>query len=388
MKSKYLNGLNVYILAWCVLNLQVISNSLISVACLGLLLVFSMFTMFKDLCETNSKPLTALVLFVFIISIYGFVFIASGERLYLPVGEGRYINNREYLILIYQSILPIFPFYYYARRNILTKDLMLKWTYVFFFVVVITYIKNQIFGVSIGQDDITNNASYNFLALFPLFALFNDKKILRNTFFLISIIFIFLSVKRGAILICIFAYSWFLLTSSGKSTTSKLRTIIFFIVVIFSLYQLFKYLIITNDYFHYRFEETLAGNSSGRDKLFSSLLNSYFYDSTFVQQVFGRGAYGTLKMANNVAHNDWLELLIDTGLVGFLAYLIYWLRLIRTWLLSKVNKDIYQPLGLFVIIYFSKTFFSMSYSDMPIYTTIVLGYCLANLNGRQRVVYK
>ncbi len=385
--KQYINILNIYILAWCVLNAGVISNPTISVLCLGFLFLVSFFYMFKVILEPKNKVISALLVFLLLISIYGIQFIMSGERLYVGAGEGRYITNREFLILIYQSILPIFPFYYFACHNKLTVEVMRKWVLVFFVVVIMAYIKNQYMVLnSLGMDEggATNNAGYDFLALFPLLTFCNKRKLVQNILFIICLVFIILSVKRGAIIVGIIAYSWFLLNSSGKSGTSRLKTILLIGFASIVVYELFIYLITTNDYFLLRYEETLEGNTSGRDSIYQSLIHTYSHESSFIQQLLGRGAYGTLKVADNVAHNDWLELLIDLGLLGFIVYLVYWIKLIKTWLSSKVIKEVYLALGLFVIIYLAKTFFSMSYNDMSIYSTIVLGYCLAQI-PRKRI---
>lgn len=379
--KQYINILNTYIFAWCILNAGVITNPSVSVLCLGFLFLVSFFYMFKVFLESKNIVISILLIFVLLLSIYGIQFIMSGERLYIAAGEGRFITNREYLMLIYQSILPIFPFYYFARHNKLTVALMQKWILVFFVVVIMSYIKNQYLIISsfgMSEDGLTNNAGYEFLALFPLISLCNKNRLIQNILFIVCLIFIIFSVKRGAIIVGIIAYPWFLLNSSGKSGKSRFKTLLLVGLASVVIYNLFTYLIATNDYFLMRYEETLDGNTSGRDTIYQSLIHTYTHESTFIQQLFGRGAYGTLKVADNVAHNDWLELLIDLGLFGFIVYFVYWISLIKTWISLKVNKEIYLALGLFVIIYLSKTFFSMSYSDMPIYSTIVFGYCLAH----------
>lgn len=381
--KKYLNVLNIYTLVWCILNLRIITNSTISVLCLAILLLVSIYYMSKVLLLPKPRVLSVLFVFLLLLSVYGFAFIISGEQIYMSAGEGRYIKNREFILLIYQSILPIFPFYYFSVKKKLTKDLMQKWLYVFFVVILFIFIRNyynELATLDANQDGITNNAGYDFLSLLPLVALCNKNKLLQHICFYVCVFFIILSVKRGAIIIGLIAYLWFLLNSAGETWFSKLKMIFLICLSSFILLKLFAYLLETNEYFLYRLEETMEGHSSGRFRLFNTLVNAYFNESTFLQQLFGRGAYGTLKITDNVAHNDWLELLIDLGLIGLISYFVYWISLIVTWLRARLNKEIYLPLGLFVIIFFIKTFFSMSFNDMTIYSTMVLGYCLANIS--------
>ena len=181
--KQYINILNTYIFAWCILNAGVITNPSVSVLCLGFLFLVSFFYMFKVFLESKNIVISTLLIFVLLLSIYGIQFIMSGERLYIAAGEGRFITNREYLMLIYQSILPIFPFYYFARHNKLTVALMQKWILVFFVVVIMSYIKNQYLIISsfgMSEDGLTNNAGYEFLALFPLISLCNKNRLIQN----------------------------------------------------------------------------------------------------------------------------------------------------------------------------------------------------------------
>lgn len=377
-----------YIFLWCVFNSGIITNPTVSVMCLGFLFLVSFFYMGKVALAPKNNVISILFIFVILLSIYGILFIISGESLYLDSGLGRSISNREFLIQIYQSILPIFPFYYFACQGKLTVELMKKWIIVFFIIALIAYVKNQykvMIDLGIEHDGLTNNGGYYFLSLFPILTFLNKNKWIQHILFVLCLILIILSVKRGAIALGIVAYLWFILNSSEKLGFSRLRTIILLCFASVVVYAMFTHLISTNEYFLFRYEETLEGKTSGREHIYQSLINTYFLDSSFFQQLFGRGAYGTLKIADNVAHSDWLELLIDLGLLGFGVYLIYWIKLLKAWFSSKVSKEIYLALGLFIIIYFSKTFFSMSYNGMTVYSTIVLGYCLAHIPRKDNV---
>ena len=76
---------------------------------------------------------------------------------------------------------------------------------------------------------------------------------------------------------------------------------------------------ITNDYMMHRLEQTLEGNSSGRDVIYTTAWHAWFDCNNLGHYLFGFGYLGTIchpLMHGYMAHNDWLEILVDYGLVG------------------------------------------------------------------------
>lgn len=372
-----------YLFLWCAQISGLISSDKLSVLCLAVLLLMSLYYTIKVGLSARNKFLRSLLFLVVIFSIYGFYFILFGDQLYISV-TGRPIKSREYIMSIYQSLLPFFVFYYFAKRGVLTIDYMQKWAKYIFIVIVLAFIKNHnSSSIDSSVDHITNNGGYNFLALFPLLAFDTKKKLIQHIYFIICILFIIFSFKRGAIITSILAYSWFIFSTSNSSVQGRIRMLLLLSLLCIIIYNVFQQLLTSNEYFLSRFQDTLEGNTSGRDIIFSTLLNSYAYDSTLIEQIFGRGAYGTLKISHNVAHNDWLELLVDLGILGVISYFIYWWRLVASWIRTK-GTYLYAPLGMFIIIFFCKTLFSMSYSSIPFFAMMALGYCIANLPVSKR----
>ena len=126
-----------------------------------------------------------------------------------------------------------------------------------------------------------------------------------------------------------------------------------------------------------RIQDTLDGNSSGRDRIYTYFWNYFVYESNVLNFLFGRGANGTLELLNQYAHNDWLELAVNQGLLGVVFYFIYWKYFYKTWK-HTTNIDAKVILAMVVLINFPKSMFSMSYYDMTYVSTSVLGYALAN----------
>ena len=132
-----------------------------------------------------------------------------------------------------------------------------------------------------------------------------------------------------------------------------------------------------NDYFHTRLISTLEGNSSGRDEIYSHIWK-VFENSNMFHFLLGYGAQGSFIMTAKFAHSDWLELLIDQGLLGFIIYINYWKNYYISWRSAK-NIEVKNILGLLLLIFLFKSIFSLSYASYTYYTNCLLGYCLANL---------
>jgi hypothetical protein len=127
----------------------------------------------------------------------------------------------------------------------------------------------------------------------------------------------------------------------------------------------------------------MEGSSSNRDIIYGTLWRHFINNDNVLQVFFGEGAFHTQNVTGYVkAHNDWLELLIDCGLITVLIYLIYWISFAINWLKSKPDILVFSMMGACFIFSFSRTFFSMSFSDMPFYTSMIMGYCFAKVSAK------
>jgi hypothetical protein len=102
---------------------------------------------------------------------------------------------------------------------------------------------------------------------------------------------------------------------------------------------------------------------------------------------FGSGANATLSISSLYAHNDWLEIAINQGVFGLIIYFFYWIMFFRECSSKSYTPYARLAMQLLFIIYFMKTFFSMSYNDMTVGATLVLGYCLAQEKKNEQIIY-
>lgn len=388
MRMKF-NISTFYILAWILYYLQGLLPSFFSPIA-RVLLLSNLAVSIYYVYVANSKfrlPVyfKGLNLMLIMFTIYGIILIIDPRPLYKH--DIIAIDKFSYLKSIYLSLLPIYSFYVFARRGLIQGKDIKRWFFVFIpFMIVIYFYRQHQAGLAAmmsgaDREEFTNNAGYMFLAIMPTVAFFKKKPFLQYAFLALCMLFTLMSMKRGAIIIgafCVFIF----LCMSIKTAPRNRKWWIFTLSIgmILVVYYYVQYMLNTSDYFNSRIEATMEGYSSQRDVIYSSLWEIFTTNTNALQILVGGGACATLRYIGSYAHNDWLELLINQGVVGVLIYALYWICFFKSYRRAKNNPTISLVLLLLIIINFMKTLFSMSYDDMVFYETMVLGYCLANFS--------
>ena len=311
--------------------------------------------------------LKALNVLLVMFTIYGGLLIISGEHMRIET-LGVETSTTEYLKSIYKSLLPVYPFFVFGKQGVLKeKDIRL------FFIVFLVLAISSFFD-SQGRS----NMGYTFVALLPVLVVYHKKPVIQYLGLAVCLYFIMIAAKRGAILCGVLCFVWFIITNLKKvQKKRKWIVVIVSLAVVLAGVYFYRYLMETNALFIYRMELTAEGNSSGRDDLYSIFFNHFIHEENPFRFLFGNGANGTLKISYNFAHNDWLEIAINQGLIGLVIYLIYWVCFYVTWRKTKQHPQAFMAVGMFIIVYFLSTLFSMSYNNVGYCASMVLGYYLA-----------
>lgn len=218
---------------------------------------------------------------------------------------------------------------------------------------------------------------YSSLVALPVFLYYTKRKstFVQAVCSILIFSFVLLSMKRGDILACILAlvtYFAIILHHSGKF---KSKTVIAFLIIGIIGYYIFEYLLQHSSIFAWKMQQTIDGDSSGRDDIYASLYN-YFINAPINIQLFGGGFDASVKIAGNRAHSDWLEVLSCEGVLGLIIYLgAFWSLLTQT----IRRKDIHEKavLASIIVIWLIKSIFSMFiYSQPTILLFILTGYIL------------
>lgn len=361
-----------------------ITGGLVGQVAQGILIAMSLYyafyANFKYKLPVYFKALNVLLV---MFTIYGVLLLISGEQLMVKATYYE-IENTNFLKIIYKSLLPVYPFYVFARQGILKEKTVKLWFFVFLLLAIRSFysVQESMLRKAIergsSEEEFTNNTGYIFLALLPALVLFYKKPVIQYLGIAVCTYFIVIAMKRGAVLVGIICLVWFMITNLKRvSKKRKWIVVLVSVVVVFAGYYLYLYMMETSDYFRYRITQTQERDSSGRDQLFVLFYEHFINENNPLRFLFGYGAEATLKIGENYAHNDWLEIATNQGLLGLIVYLVYWICFFVSWRRTKWHPQAFMAIGMTAIVYFISSLFSMSYNTMTRCATMVLGYYLA-----------
>lgn len=253
------------------------------------------------------------------------------------------------------AVFPFFGMYFLVRKNKINKKLLTWSFYLIFLSAVAAFFFETVRGmIESNKEFLTSNGAYRFLYLMP-FVVFIKNRYIITLLWIISFIIAIISAKRGTIVGLTFEFIVYYWWRFRESKNKWWFIIIALLLISISIHYLIQYYM-DNQYFQMRVEATLEGKTSGRDYIIFKLLN-YYTKANIFQQIFGCGFAITLSAAGNYAHNDWIEMLLDCGIIGVVLYGLFYLSLIRC-IISSTDK-IKKILLLIIIAFFPTSFYSM-----------------------------
>lgn len=370
--------LNLYTWIWVLYLLQgiIYPAGLLGQFFFLLIIGYSLYIMLKVISLKN-KPrfmffLTLLVAFYFI---YGIVRIISGPPKAIMFEEYTTITYIKTYLL---SLSPIYVYYYFARKEVINDSWFRKFVFVFMIMAIVVFFDSQ-FQTQLltGEDEITNNSAYSFVAMLPICLFWQKKPLIQYLLIIVAALFVLISMKRGAILVFVISVIPFLYrTFKSSKKRGKAAVLIGVILLAFLTYSAVERLMDSSDLFRLRIEQTMEGKTSNRDLIYEALWDEFSNNFSGIDYLFGKGADATIGITGKFAHNDWLETLIDQGIIGVTVFLLFWLSMLFTWIRMEKGQFATTALLIIFISGFIRTFFSMSIGQMPFYYTAVLGYCL------------
>ena len=301
--------------------------------------------------------------------VYGVFFEAIGRKETLPQ-----------LVNITMFIMPFYTGYFYGKAKGVPRDMLVYFSIAILIVSVFRYIaygEQRAIEHDISEG-YTNNVGYLFVCMVPVLPIiYTRNRIISLLMLLIVITFVIISSKRGAILTLIAAlFAFFLYFQISKKTSmSRKITIVLFTITIFLVIY---YLIMSNDFLQVRFERQKQLGFGGREIAYSILWNHWITDNNPYTFLFGNGMMQSITVWGNYAHNDWLELLIDNGLIGGLLYAILFLSFFVYIFKCKTEFMLKASMILSVSMWFLISFFSMGYTSvikslLPLFLGILIG---------------
>ena len=375
---KNINRCDIYVIFWILYQLQGtlypsgIINQFLQ---LMMLMLAAVETILALQTKIKSPILKSTLCLIIMYCIYGCWFLLFEHNVRFRSGD--YIINYIYLQKSLMSLLPIFMFYNYTKKGLLNEKRIAIYTIAIIIISLNTFYKNVNTSLLNNKEESTNNAAYGFVNIIPLLCFYYKKPILQYFMLGFCYMFVIMGMKRGAILIGAISILIFLhINLKYVSTRKKIITLILSIFLLIFGIKYITNIAQSSSYFQSRIEQTLDGDSSGRDEIYGTLWNTIKNETDPIIFLFGRGANATISIAGDYAHNDWLETIINNGFIGGLLLLAFIISISKTAYKQRrvFPLSMYTSFVLLVIIIFSRTLFSMSIQSMGLANSMLLGY--------------
>ena len=268
---------------------------------------------------------------------------------------------------ILYALLPLSLFVYLSKKKVLDDRFITFAEIVLLSVAILDYYhtKNTIISsIGLGDDiDVVNNASVTFLMILPMLFLLKSN-IQKWLSLLVCMFFLLMGVKRGNIFAAVIPIGLIIYSLFKNRRQGILKIILTFILLLVASYITYDW-ITSNDFLLYRVNKTIQGNSSGRDVIYTGAWHSWYDSNNIITYLFGYGFDATrhqILTMHRPAHNDWLEILVDYGLVGVLLYLAIFMTLLHQIKQIQSYKMKLLLLSAFII-WFFKSVYSMGFTE-------------------------
>lgn len=228
-----------------------------------------------------------------------------------------------------------------------------------------------------------DNAAYTLLYFLPII-LCVKKNVLKICGIVIILIAMIFSMKRGgliafalAVLVYYLIYSLYI-SSQNKS---RIRILLTSIIALGLFFYIFNYYdSVSGNAITSRFQSIEADQGSGRVEIWNWIFDSYGQNGSLFSTILGHGWNAVYRDSGiRSAHNDFLEILYDFGVIAVFIYITFYIKLIKySFLLIKRKSEYAAPLGAFVVLMLTNSMVShiITYPKYMILFTLVLGYII------------
>lgn len=400
ISNKIFNICNIYIFIWILYlfhwqnldplfpGLDMASNGM-----LGINLIISFYYSIIFWRNYKQIPLFKVInILLVIMVIYGTLSLAGLNLIDTVRQKTTSINPGTYLISVLRTFLPIYTFFIFTKKGYITEKYISRLVWIFLLISIFIFFASKFVLIGSDVDNMeemrTNNSAYLFVSFFPLVFFLRNQRLLQFVVVAIVLLLTIFGLKRGAIFIvamatlCYFYHQW-----KNASISNKLFLLSCIVLLIFVGLTFVEDLVDSSTVVQKRIDQTMEGNTSGRDEIVTNLLDIYFSSNIF-NILFGSGADATLFFGLQ-AHNDWVEILFNQGVIGFSLFFLFWYFIYIIWRHQVIKKgDLAFFLTLWLLCNFLRTFFSMWYSTANLMTTLPLGYLLANIYIRRNKIIR
>lgn len=213
------------------------------------------------------------------------------------------------------------------------------------------------------------------LCLLPFVLMWGNKKTIQIPIILMALGLLF-SGKRAGVLAFIIAVTlyYLLLSFQDRKVKKFFKTFISFILLSIILVQLYNY---TNSIYNFQTLERLQritmldlqDGSGSRYAIYKSVLEG-LEESSLLEWIIGHGDKSVSREVNigSLAHNDFLEIIYDYGLLPFILFVLFYFSLTIEFL--RMMKKKYQHSAAFAVSLIISFFLSMFSYNMIFFASV------------------
>lgn len=347
------------------------------------IVIWSLYYFLKVMTDKGPKPfflyaLLGLLLLFFVYTVFALNEGRSFTLYFRHFAAPQTVTGIIYFRKIVLSLLPIYAFYYFSKIGAIRNNDLIGYFWIFLFLVLLGALNAGMMKIGTEDEETSTNYGYRILMFLPLLSFCTKKSLKQLLVYILCMLLILAFMKRGAILTAIVVsliMFFYMYRTPNKIINIKLLLTIAVVgaVGIYAINELLEY----SDHFLKRFSDTMEGDAHGRDSFYEFFFYYFINKTTMLQFWFGQGAFTTLFIWGNYAHNDWLEIAINQGMLGVIVFLIFTLSFLAICIKKQNDIRVKSALWMLFVIFFLKTLFSMSYDQFTLYFNIVFGYCLA-----------
>lgn len=286
-------------------------------------------------------------------------------------------------------ILPLLVFYFPMNVSSIKSNKLFLWAMTAVFVMLSMYYYFNYSHNVLYSIEQQYNGSYAVLYLLP-FILCYKNNLIKWGGMAIAVFIVMISLKRGGFIAAVAAIVIYFLITVFMTKGSRLGFWRFMIVVGATIAM--SYLVIyingavLGDSMFNRLEEMGETEGGGRLSIYGNYL-SFIGSDDIIHWIFGHGWQGSIIDSGIKAtcHNDFLEVFVDFGLIGFIAYIGFWVALVKFGLKMIRIKHEYAPaMGVSIAIFFVNSMVAhiFIYSWYMIIFTLFWGFVLSSLENK------
>lgn len=274
----------------------------------------------------------------------------------------------QHIALVVTSLL---SFYYISLSGQIKRSILLAFTIIIALIYIYNILHFDVASLGAGEYDYANanNKAYSLVALFPFLLLLWDKKWIMIILMVASLVFIVFCLKRGA-MICVASFlliTFYMIIRSVKKKNAYKYLIRFsvFIIIVAIVYAFFT-VYEDNEFLQRRFDH----GSDAREYIYTKILSG-LENSDILELFIGHGPLSTVTVSGNYAHNDWLEIVYDFGIVGLILYIMIPIAMLKYYKRYTLEEELAGIL-ICVLYILLRSSFSMCVYELD--SLLIFGY--------------